>query len=192
MIDHRDLSYRLPYPGGPCLHTLGNMIICNVSGIFFYIYLKIGKGQIWFQICATINISTDVIVVFIDAQARRTQLRGTWGTGWFFRLSSKTVNSFFKRLPSTFHDLTHEAIILCITYATLYKVWKCYNKDHIWIIGIMGRWNMSIMGRWIMGIMGIWIMMNHMTWSIFFTNRGYISVWYKHLIVCPVVQRSTT
>ena len=41
MIDDRDLSYRLPYPGGPYLHTLGNMIICNISGISFYIYLKI-------------------------------------------------------------------------------------------------------------------------------------------------------
>ena len=39
MIDDRDLSYRLPYPGGPCLHTLGTMIIYNVSGfIFFFTY----------------------------------------------------------------------------------------------------------------------------------------------------------
>ena len=58
-------------------------------------------------------------VVFIDAQARRTQHRGTCGTGWFFRLSSKTVNCFFKGLPSTFHDLKHQAIILFITCTTL-------------------------------------------------------------------------
>ena len=77
MINDRDLSYRLPYPGCPCLHTLGNMIICNISGIIFYVYLKIGKGQILYQICAATNTLTDVTVVFIDAQAKRTQLRGT-------------------------------------------------------------------------------------------------------------------
>ena len=31
---------------------------------------------------------------------------------------------------------------------------------------------MGIVGIWILGIMGIWTMMNHMTWTIFFTNRG--------------------